>query len=33
LAERLHKSIEEIEDFPIDHINEWLAYFELKNNG
>jgi len=27
LADRLHKTIEEIEEMPVSEFNEWLAYF------
>jgi hypothetical protein len=36
LADRLHKTIEEIETISVSEFNEWLAYFELRdevNNG
>jgi len=31
LADRLHKSIEEVEQTPLTHINEWVAYFKLSS--
>jgi hypothetical protein len=30
LADRLHKTIQEIEGIPVTELNEWLAYFQLK---
>jgi hypothetical protein len=36
LADRLHKTIDEIEEISVSEFNEWLAYFELRdgvNNG
>jgi hypothetical protein len=29
LADRLGKTIAEIEEIPIEHYNEWIAYFNL----
>jgi len=35
LADRLHLTIEEAEQMPVSHFNEWLAYFQIisENNG
>jgi hypothetical protein len=35
LADRLHMSIEEAEQMPVSHFNEWLAYHKIvsENNG
>jgi len=30
LAELLHKTIEEIEDISVSEYNEWIAYFNVK---
>jgi hypothetical protein len=30
LADRLHKTIEEIEEISLTELHEWIAYFELK---
>jgi hypothetical protein len=30
LAELLHKTIEEIEDISVSEYNEWIAYFNIK---
>jgi len=29
LADRLHKTIEEIEQISVSELNEWLAYFKI----
>jgi hypothetical protein len=29
LADRLHKSINEIEQLPLSEIHEWFAYFKI----
>lgn len=31
LADRLHRTISEIEDMPVGEFNEWLAYLEVVN--
>jgi hypothetical protein len=35
LADRLHITIEDAEQMPVNHFHEWLAYFQLmsENNG
>jgi|TARA_B110000902_G_scaffold101791_1_gene120383 hypothetical protein len=35
LADRLHLTIAEAEQMPVNHFNEWLAYFQImsENNG
>jgi len=35
LADRLHLTIEEAEQMPVNHFNEWLAYFQImsESNG
>jgi len=35
LADRLHITIEEAEQMPLKHFNEWMAYFNImsENNG
>jgi hypothetical protein len=30
LADRLHKTISEIEEIPLTELNEWVAYFNFK---
>lgn len=32
LADRLHKTIEEIEQISVTELHEWIAYFELKDD-
>lgn len=29
LADRLHKTIEEIEEISVTEFNEWIAYFQI----
>jgi hypothetical protein len=31
LADRLHKTIEEIEEISVTELNEWIAFFQLKD--
>lgn len=33
LAERLHKTVSEIEQMTIDEWHYWLAYFKIKNKS
>jgi len=33
LADRLHMSIEEAEQTPITHLNEWVAYHKLSGKS
>jgi acetyl-CoA acetyltransferase len=33
LADRLHKTQIEIEELTISEINEWFAYFRIKEDG
>jgi len=33
LADRLHKTQAEIEELTLSEINEWFAYFRIKENG
>jgi|TARA_B100001093_G_C25889232_1_gene619684 hypothetical protein len=35
LADRLHMSISDAEQMPVNHFNEWMAYFKImsENNG
>lgn len=35
LADRLHKTIEEIEEISVSELNEWFAYFKIQaeNDG
>jgi len=33
LADRLHKTIEEIEEISVSEFHEWIAYFQLKHEG
>jgi hypothetical protein len=31
LADRLHKTIEEIEEISLTELHEWIAFFQLKD--
>jgi len=33
LADRLHKTQAEIEELSLSEINEWFAYFRIKEDG
>lgn len=33
LADRLGKTIEEMEQITVSELNEWLAYFKVKEDG
>jgi hypothetical protein len=32
LADRLHKTLEEIEEISVSELNEWVAYFQLQKD-
>jgi hypothetical protein len=33
LADRLHKTIGEIEEIPLSELYEWMAYFKVMEDG
>jgi hypothetical protein len=33
LADRLHLTIEEAEDMPLNHFHEWMAYFKIQSES
>jgi len=33
LADRLHKTVDEVEHLTLSDINEWYAYFKVLENG
>ncbi|MGA0081659.1 MAG: hypothetical protein ACO3SE_08050 [Sedimenticolaceae bacterium] len=33
LADRLHKTIEEIEEISLTELNEWIAFYQLRDES
>lgn len=33
LADRLHKTIEEIEEISVTELNEWIAFYQLREES